>query len=432
MLAALKESGFRKPRTRWQDVLFVTILGLALSTRAQSGQSLAFIWNPSSTPGVAGYALYYGTASRAYNSRVDAGTNTTVVINGLTGGLTYYFVVSAYDANGSESLPSNELSCSIPQVVNRPPTLDRPKSLTLDENAGPQNVYLTGMTSGMSNVMATLTVNAISRNLQLIPSPIVNYITPSTTGTLRFTPASNQFGSTAIAVTVNNGQVISNTITRALGVTVRPTQAQLSVGSTVLQVGQNGSVPVVFSSSAGVSDIELVLRVDTGRLTNFSLTPLSPELTMGAANATLQDPTTCLLHMEAGPGQVMLGSNEIAQLNFTAVTGQGSSAVPLLLQPFTATRADGVLLSGRPAQSGRVVIVGQESLLEIIKGPTGTRNLILYGKPFTTYLVEYTTDLSTPTWTTLASLNLPATMTASVSGIDAAPDEIFCRAVEAP
>jgi hypothetical protein len=354
-------------------------------------------------------------------------------VNGLTPGITYYFVVSAYDANGSESLPSNELSRSIPQGLGTlPPTLDRFSGITLDENAGPQSVNLSGITSGVTNEASALTVTAISMNPQLIPSPVLNYTSPDTTGMLSFALATNQYGAGAIAVTVNNGRAISNTITRALGVTVRPTQAQLSLGSTVLQGGQKGSVPVVFSSSSGVTDIELVLKVEGGRLTNFSLAPLARGLSAGTANTTSQDPSTWLLHMEAGPGQVMLGSNEIAQLNFTACPSQHSAAVPLNLVPFIATRADGVILTDRPAQSGRVVIIGQEAVLEVSRSPVGTRNLTLYGKPSVSYLVEYTTNLSNPSWNALATIVLPAAMTAAVSGIDAVPDEIFCHAVELP
>jgi hypothetical protein len=408
-------------------------VALALDAHAQTGQGLSFVWNPSSSPGIAGYALYYGIVSRAYNVRVDAGTNTTVVVNGLTPGTAYYFVVSAYDANGSESVPSNELSCSIPAAsFNHPPTLDRLGGLTLDENAGPQSVNLSGITSGVTNGASALTVTATSMNPQLIPSPILNYTSPDTTGTLSFAPATNQYGSGAVAVTVNNGRAISNTITRALGVTVRPTQAQLSLGSTVLRAGQNGSVPVVFSSSSGMTDIEVVLKMEVGRLSNFSVTALTPELTKGTVDVISQDPSTWLLHMRAGQGQIILGSNQISRLNFTANPGQRSVAVPLDLMPFGATRTDGVFLTNRPVQSGRVVIVGEEALLEVSRGPTSTRNLVLYGKPSVSYLVEYTTNLSNPSWGALATIVLPSTMTASVSGINAQPEEIFCRAVELP
>jgi hypothetical protein len=170
----------------------------------------------------------------------------------------------------------------------------------------------------MTNEASVLTVTALSVNPQLITGPVLSYISPGSTGTMSFALTTNLYGAGSIAVTVNNGRAISNTFTRAFGVTVHPTQAQLSLGSTVLQAGQNGSVPVMFSSSSGVNDIQLVLKVEGGRLTNFSLAPLTPELSAGTANAKSQEPNTWLLHMKAGPGQVMLGSNEIAQLNFTA------------------------------------------------------------------------------------------------------------------
>jgi len=64
------------------------------------GDDVGLAWNPSSDQRTAGYNLYYGLNSGDYTSSVDAQTNLTATIAGLTPGLTYYFAVTAYDANG--------------------------------------------------------------------------------------------------------------------------------------------------------------------------------------------------------------------------------------------------------------------------------------------------------------------------------------------
>jgi hypothetical protein len=69
-------------------------------------------WNPNSEPELAGYRLYYGTASGYYEFSIDAGNRTTCTVTGLDPDLTYYFAATAYDAEGVESEYSNEVSWS--------------------------------------------------------------------------------------------------------------------------------------------------------------------------------------------------------------------------------------------------------------------------------------------------------------------------------
>lgn len=63
---------------------------------------------------VAGYSIYYGTASGNYNQKIDvAGNITTYQIANLPVGHTYYFRLKALDATGVESDLSNELHKTI-------------------------------------------------------------------------------------------------------------------------------------------------------------------------------------------------------------------------------------------------------------------------------------------------------------------------------
>ena len=67
-------------------------------------------WNPSPSPTVAGYHLYYGTASGIYTANLVLGNLTSTTVAGLSSGVTYYFAMTSYDANGVESSFSNEAS----------------------------------------------------------------------------------------------------------------------------------------------------------------------------------------------------------------------------------------------------------------------------------------------------------------------------------
>jgi hypothetical protein len=170
-----------------------------------------------------GYKVYYGVASRTYTNIVDVGDVTNTTISGLVEGTTYYFAVTAYNILGMESDYSAEVSYTVPVSTgtgNQPPTLNTISGLTINENAGLQTVNLTGITSGSSNEVQTLTVTAVSSNTGLIPNPTVNYTSPGTNGTLTFTPVANANGSATITVTVNDGGASNNIVTQTFTVTV--------------------------------------------------------------------------------------------------------------------------------------------------------------------------------------------------------------------
>lgn len=65
-------------------------------------------WDPN-TDTVAGYRLHYGTTSRDYPNAIDVKTETTAEVKDLPKEK-IYFSVTAYSADGMESVFSNEVS----------------------------------------------------------------------------------------------------------------------------------------------------------------------------------------------------------------------------------------------------------------------------------------------------------------------------------
>ncbi|MFM8474903.1 MAG: beta strand repeat-containing protein, partial [Planctomycetaceae bacterium] len=88
-------------------------------------------------------------------------------------------------------------------AVNDPPTLDALTDVSIDEDAAEQTVNLTGIFAG-GGESQTLRVTASSTDTSLIPTPSVTYSSPSSTGSIRFTPALNQSGTAQITVTVED------------------------------------------------------------------------------------------------------------------------------------------------------------------------------------------------------------------------------------
>ena len=67
-------------------------------------------WTANTETNLAGYNVYMGTKSGVYGSPVSVGTATSYTAGNLTGGVTYYFTVTALNNAGGESLHSAEVS----------------------------------------------------------------------------------------------------------------------------------------------------------------------------------------------------------------------------------------------------------------------------------------------------------------------------------
>jgi len=91
------------------------------------GQDVHLAWSPSPDSDVAGYKVYYGTASKSYASSVNVGNATSYTVSGLSTG-TYYFAITAYDLSGNESGFSNEASKSVSSGTSTPPSSTPPLS----------------------------------------------------------------------------------------------------------------------------------------------------------------------------------------------------------------------------------------------------------------------------------------------------------------
>lgn len=93
-------------------LLIFGLIGLILPGIARSA-SVSLGWDANTESNLAGYKLYYGTASRTYSNNLTVGNYTSCTISGLTEGRTYYFALKAYNTSGLESPYSGEVSCTI-------------------------------------------------------------------------------------------------------------------------------------------------------------------------------------------------------------------------------------------------------------------------------------------------------------------------------
>lgn len=87
------------------------LLGFLLATTSAFGATV--FWNPSFSPNVARYDLYYGKLGGPARS-VDAGTLNSVTLHDLEPGAAYYFFAKSVDGDGVESPPSEAVFYTVP------------------------------------------------------------------------------------------------------------------------------------------------------------------------------------------------------------------------------------------------------------------------------------------------------------------------------
>jgi hypothetical protein len=112
-LFCVLQTAVRHAALRLAKFLCLSVSILFASGSLALADSVTLAWDPSSDPSITGYRLHYGVSSGNYTATIDPGNITTATVTQLNAGITYFFVVTAYDGAGVESLPSNEVSLTI-------------------------------------------------------------------------------------------------------------------------------------------------------------------------------------------------------------------------------------------------------------------------------------------------------------------------------
>ena len=100
--------------------LGLSALFLAWSPFAQGVQSVTMAWDRSTDSTVSGYKLYYTDVATGTTSASNAGNASSNTVSGLLETKTYSFNVVAYNASGVESLPSNLINYTVPSSTGTP------------------------------------------------------------------------------------------------------------------------------------------------------------------------------------------------------------------------------------------------------------------------------------------------------------------------
>lgn len=153
----------RKPQFSVFSLVLSSALMLVSQPPVWANESVTLAWNPSISTDVAGYMIYYGTASHVYTGvQPVPGNATSVTISGLVPGTTYYFAATAVDILGNESGFSNEASYTMPVT---------PAALLLSASPGGQFNFAVSGDAGQRYVVQASTnlLNWVSLQTNLAP-----------------------------------------------------------------------------------------------------------------------------------------------------------------------------------------------------------------------------------------------------------------------
>jgi len=109
-----------------KKLLISVVVFLFMSGMAMAASSVTFEWDANSETDLAGYRLYQSQELGVYTfgdgnqvATIPVGTETVEITDVADG--TYFWVLTAYDISGNESLPSNEVTASLDSTAPESP-----------------------------------------------------------------------------------------------------------------------------------------------------------------------------------------------------------------------------------------------------------------------------------------------------------------------
>jgi hypothetical protein len=220
---------------------------------------------------VAGYKLYYGTASGNYTYNVNVGNTTSYALSGLSAGATYYFAAAAYDSAGDQSAYSNELSYTVPSACTYSIS---PTSGSFAASGGTGSVSVTTKTGCAWTAASAASWMTITSGGSGTGSGTVRYSLAANTTTSSLTAVSTIAGH---AFTVTEAGVPAYTITASAGTggAISPS------GSVSVERGSNQAFSITPASGYTVDGVT-VDGVSVGRVSLYMFNDVMANHTIAA------------------------------------------------------------------------------------------------------------------------------------------------------
>jgi hypothetical protein len=365
---------------------FTTIAALCtvLGGSARADQDVTLAWSASTDTNVAGYYVYCGATNGTYSSRIDVGKTTMATITGLDGrSANYYFAATSYNTSRTESVMSSQVQFTTSSNYS-------PALAPLPSVAGHVNTLLI-----VTNTVTDLNSSKPSLSYALAGGPSTMRI-KSNSGTLSWRPQLTDGGTTNL-VTVKVTDSSTGLYDMQSFNVVISNAVQVSLSNIVVALGNTGVSPITVTASAPVTRVSFVLDAPSNRVSNITVTSLLPGIATvtqtpaGAAHSTVT--------ITAVSGQVLSGTQQVAQVSFVATANLISAFAAETVSAVASTQANGQSVPNCFGGRGQLVLVGAEPLASPMFLTNGTACLILYGPAGNSFQIQSSaTPMSSGTW----------------------------------
>jgi hypothetical protein len=370
-------------------------------------------------------------ATRGY---AEPNPNFTATISGYVNGQ------DSSDLSGTLVLSTSAQATSLPGDYPIIPSGLSSANYSINYSSGTLTITTTNQAPALAAIadavvlpgqLLTFPVHASDPNgdatvLSLDPGAPAGAIVTNLVGTnmvFRWRPTRAQASSTnVITVRVTDDGGPSMSTARTFTVVVLD-YLEMSLLSTNLQSGQTVAVPITLASSEGVTNLDFNIAWPNSYLANAALSIISPAI----ASANLQDDGTNLtISFQTAPGQVLQGTQQIAQLSFTAISNEYSAFVWLPFANVNATKPDGSSYTNYLTSAARIAVIEGQPLLWASLTANSARELTLYGKLGVSYELQNSTNLALPSVWDLA-WSYVQTNGAMTINVDSGNPNIFYR-----
>jgi hypothetical protein len=317
--------------------------------------------------------------------------------------------------------------------VNDPPTIDPLADLGLLEDATTQVINLAGITAGASESQP-LAVTATSNNPSLIPNPGVTYTSANDTGSLSFTPLTDQFGSATITVTVTDGGLDGNlatssdngTFATAFDVVVSPVNDNPTInGLADLELVENATqqaVQLAGISAGGGESQELLITATSSNsalmanpVVNYTSDNATGTITFQPVANTGGQTTITLTVIDAGlDGNIATSADNGMTSTSFAVTINDTNAAPTIDSISDVTTVE----DGATQQIPLTGISAGPNETQPLQITTSSNNGTLIADPLVSYISDQATGILTFTPLTNQSGNATITVQVTDGGLD--------------
>src|SRR5207247_2540967 len=104
--------------------------------------------------------------------------------------------------------------------------------------------------------------------------------------------------------------------------------------------------------------------------------------------------TNLLIAVQAAPGHVLQGTQQIAELSFLAISNQHSAFLPLPISGASAVKPDGSIYTNYITPVATVAVIQIKPLALPWLSIDSGRNLTVFGLLGATYQLQYSTNLA--------------------------------------